>query len=463
MVPNEEEAYDGLGALLRRHYGASEPTNRFLEQLHAQLLSELAESHQPRVQRSPTMGQSVDTARPWNRITRWIGGLDARWRIALGGIGVAIVLGLLLVWAMSLTKPVSAMEKMAKSIHQAKSYKCVQIVRQTYGYGKPGEPHFSGSTYIVYWLAPGSARTETTYSNKWKGPGPEVTSIRPAGKPGIWINHRTKTYRRYPATLKAPYSSAFDDLEDLGRFSGKADRELGTKEVNGKKARGFQIEMEKMTAGDRGPRKNPAVAPGTKKTVAGDSPRTRLAEIWLDPDSNLPVLVRYTGMKLMLASSAEQEVRDIQWNIDLDPKLFDTTPPKGYTDVTPKLTLDEQVRQITEALKIWAEANAGHYPRSSGGPVYDEFCKIFSVASWRTAGVTKEKSAKAKKAIAGIDLILHIRAYSPEFAYNGKIGPKDKDKVLLRWRLDDGRYEVILGDLRAETVTAERLRALEGK
>ena len=30
-------------------------------------------------------------------------------------------------------------------------------------------------------------------------------------------------------------------------------------------------------------------------------------------------------------------------------------------------------------------------------------------------------------------------------------------------KLDDGRYEVIFGDLRSEAVTAERLRALEAK
>ena len=42
------------------------------------------------------------------------------------------------------------------------------------------------------------------------------------------------------------------------------------------------------------------------------------------------------------------------------------------------------------------------------------------------------------------------------------VGPGDKDKLLLRWKLDDGRYEVIFGDLRSETVTAKRLHALEG-
>ena len=52
---------------------------------------------------------------------------------------------------------------------------------------------------------------------------------------------------------------------------------------------------------------------------------------------------------------------------------------------------------------------------------------------------------------------------TPGVVYGNTVGPKDKGKVLLRWKLDDGRYEVIFGDLRAETVTAERLLALEGK
>ena len=64
----------------------------------------------------------------------------------------------------------------------------------------------------------------------------------------------------------------------------------------------------------------------------------------------------------------------------------------------------------------------------------------------------------------GFNEIAAIWEYNPDPVYNGKtVGAKDQDKVLLRWKLDDGRYEVLFGDLRAETVTAERLRGLEGK
>jgi hypothetical protein len=46
-------------------------------------------------------------------------------------------------------------------------------------------------------------------------------------------------------------------------------------------------------------------------------------------------------------------------------------------------------------------------------------------------------------------------------AYYGKtVGANDNDKVLLRWKLDDGKYQVVFGDLHAEIVTAERLVGL---
>ena len=55
-----------------------------------------------------------------------------------------------------------------------------------------------------------------------------------------------------------------------------------------------------------------------------------------------------------------------------------------------------------------------------------------------------------------------IQRTDPNLAYHGMtVGPGDKEKVLLCWKLNEGRYQVIFGDLRSETVTAERLRALE--
>ena len=425
MLPNEEEQFDDIRRLLQKSYSAPALSDQFTQRLGERLQTLL-----------PAASRTLETKRTRNRISHWIGELSMRQRIAaVGGVGIVAVLAMLLVWLGSFAQPLSAMEKMAENIRKAKSYKYTSIVQYTF-FSETGKPRVMPEDRdTVYWIAPGSARTEyTQHPEIWKGPGPEITEIRPAGKPGITINHQTKTYQRSPVPLKNAYSSVFDDLENLGKFSGKADRELDSKEINGKKARGFQIDMQKM---------DPRSKPG-------------LAEIWLDPSSNLPVLACFSDMKGMDYTSTQKDT-DIQWNIDLDPKLFDATPPEGYTDDTPKPpALEEQVRKIAEALKIYAEASNGHYLKTfiSSERATEDVCKMLGLKKWPD-GEEEGDAGKALKAFKGFDQIGLIQWYKPDFAYYGKtVGPKDKDKVLLHWKLDDGRYEVIFGDLRAETVTA---------
>jgi len=47
--------------------------------------------------------------------------------------------------------------------------------------------------------------------------------------------------------------------------------------------------------------------------------------------------------------------------------------------------------------------------------------------------------------------------------FGDKADLNDAESVLLQWKLPDGRYEVILGDLHKETVTAEELIALQAR
>jgi hypothetical protein len=269
------------------------------------------------------------------------------------------------------------------------------------------------------------------------------TAIRPAGKPTIRIDHRNKTFEREPVRRDETLST-FDDLEILGRFSAEADRELGKKTINGKMARGFEIDMQKMDSR--------RMAPGR-------------AEIWIDVESNLPVLVRYDGIRRR-EHVTTIEMKDIRWNIDLDPKLFDTTPPPGYVDATPQRTLPETVAQITKSLAIYSEASGGRYPPDkeiNSINMVDALCKMFGVEKF-SGEATEGNEGKVAESIDGFRRIEEIQMYNVEPAYHGRsVGPSDNDKVLLRWKLDDGKYQVIYGDLRSEAVTAERLRELEGK
>ena len=45
--------------------------------------------------------------------------------------------------------------------------------------------------------------------------------------------------------------------------------------------------------------------------------------------------------------------------------------------------------------------------------------------------------------------------------YGDKVGQRDFDKVLMRWRIGGDEYRVIYGDLRSEAVDSKRLAELE--
>jgi hypothetical protein len=235
-------------------------------------------------------------------------------------------------------------------------------------------------------------------------------------------------------------------VDKLGTYSGQADHLLGTKMIDGKTAKGFQIEARKI---------DPDVYSGP-------------IEIWIDAQTNLPVRIRYE----MRTSGVPATIRmtDFRWNVDLDPKLFDPAPPEGYAEnVPPVRPIDEQVKKITTSLKLYARYSGGHYPRVKmlyGDVTRDEFVKL-SGAPYPPRKEADFKDARVKDvhdAVPGFSTINTILRENTDAAYHGKtVGPNDKDKVLLRWKLDDGSYEVIYGDLRAEAVPAGRLRSLESR
>jgi hypothetical protein len=398
----------------------------------------------------PSVRKPSEPVKPRNRIARWIGGYTMRQKIAFVGLATTILVGLFLVSQGWETKPLSAMEKMAEAVHKVKSCKCTQIVQEPEWrkeFLKPGEPPpRMEAVWTVYWLEPTSVRQEhSTFPQKRKSPVPEHTEIHSLGKPGILINHEYKNYSRLqPLNIGFGYTGC-ETLENLAKFSDKANKELGTKEINGKKVHGFEIDLHSM------------LGTGTR-------------QIWIDTETNLPVLV-HDDTKWPDNSEHSLIIKDIEYNIDMDPKLFAITPPEGYTDVTPKpLSVDEQVRRITLAMEKYAKIFEGTYPATHGNLLKATFggvkAKLIPGESRRSIKpqVAKDADSIQLKVAIGFNEVSNILAHKPDPAYYGKtVTPKDTDKVLLRWKLDDGRYEVIFGDLRAETVTAERLRALEGK
>jgi len=413
-----------------------------------------------------------------NRIVQWMGGVSMRRRIVVGGVGLAAALGILLAWSLMTSRPLSAMETVAKNIREAKSLTAKYVVKCDVPLGVDlgtQRENFRECSLRVYCLASGEQRADAHLDGVLSG-----TQIFLPQRPGIDINHRKKTYVWVSAGSWGEESVRL--IEKLGNFSGQADRDLGSRQVGDVRAKGFQIAAKKLDL-----------------DVMPDVPAT--VDVWVDPQTELPVLVE-ASMGPGEGVKVKTLIEDFQWNGDLDPKLFQTEPPEGYADRTlapssdgkerpivvpedsPKghtkgmiavghASPEEQAEAISLGLKTYAELCGGSYPREarpSAKSALADMAKAAGIplpssADFRLRKEQVPAALAIKRAKRGFNWLdwFFLQGADAAAYYGNSVGPNDKHKVLVRWKLEDGRYEVIYGDLRAETVTAQRLRTLEGK
>jgi len=357
-------------------------------------------------------------------------------RTVAGGIGAAALIAIVaLAWTSNSTRQVSAMERMAENIRRAKSYQA-EVLFEVRPPESAAKPQRMSNRYL--WLAPSSYRIEAQESDFMPG-GHVTTDILFGDKPGIHIDHTAKSFSR---VARRGSASPLIELDKLGNYSGKADGELGTKQIDGRNVQGFAIDARKV---------DPATFEG------------RL-EIWLDRDTNLPAFVRYE-FELSLGARGNAEWRHITWNTELKPELFAAEAPAGYQEKKQAVpALAEQVQAVIDALRIYAELSGGHYPQM---PIYGDVMgvELFKLAGIKTLDNETLRSPKygsVLKAQRGFTVLGSILRDSPDATYHGKaVGPRDTNKVLVRWKMEDGFYQVIYGDLKSETVSGERLRGLE--
>jgi len=236
----------------------------------------------------------------WSLLFSWNGVLTMRQRIALGTAGAAVMLACCIVWLATVAAPIYGMDELPATIRSAKSYDYTMTMNIP---GEPGKaPAKAVMTGRFYWVAPGSYRIESRWGNDTTTQ--DQVMILPAGKPGIEIDRKLKRYVRQPARLG--HVSPLMMLDKLSTFSGHADHELGTRQVAGKTAKGFEIAARKI---------DPDAYSGS-------------LEIWVDSETHLPLLVGYE-MKGP-GNPGNLSLTDFHWNADLDQKLFDPTPPEGF-------------------------------------------------------------------------------------------------------------------------------------
>jgi len=368
----------------------------------------------------------INSAPPKTRVVPKLLRLIAGPRTWIGSMAAAaLILVLLLLWGAS--GRVSLVAQTVQALRGVRSYQC----RLTINYPSPEGKKRQTATVKLYWAKPGSLRIDTYKDGKLI----EVR-ILPKDKPGLEIDHRSETFSRLESQ-KGSLSSLLL-MDKLAGYSGQADRRLQERQLNHVGAPGFEIGQPKI---------DPDAGNGTVR-------------VWIDPQTKLPLRVE------VIEPSRTTIWDRFQWDLPAE-GWFTLEPPASYQDKTPAPADVERItKDIVTGLKTYAKYSGGKYP-----PVKMVFANVISEELKRNAGLpvrSPPKDARSSvyaeclRASAGFGWMNELQRQSSEAVYHGKtVGPKDKEKVLFRWKMNDGRFRVIFGDLGVKDVSKMRLKKLE--
>lgn len=219
--------------------------------------------------------------------------------------------------------------------------------------------------------------------------------------------------------------------------------ELGRKKIDGAVASGIEV-----------------VDPEPMKAVFDESS----VRLWVDVETNWPVRIEWEGVAKRGRVRVETVLDRFQWNPSLSADDFEFEIPDDYQLIGRMDAPRKDERSAIEGLREYAGFTGGRYP--SALSLATALHEVEDELGRRRGGgrLSKGDFGDLMKIQNACGLYVDLVEADKDAAYYGDVvGIRDFDRVLLRWRLDDGQYRVIYGDLRAETVSPERLAELEGR
>lgn len=260
--------------------------------------------------------------------------------------------------------------------------------------------------------------------------------VRPDEQTIHLLHHKNESYFTIGLTSRdarkmTDMTSARDMVEYFHSFEY---REIGTRDIDGIEASGIEVNDPAMWAG--------LYEEGSVR-------------LWVDASTHWPVLIEREFKSDEGKIAVRETMHDFQWNPSLSKEDFEFEVPEDY------VTLDfgkanEDEEGAIEGLRAYARLTSGRYPSD---PAFDT----------AASEIRKNQERLQKEGLWGSAVfkeILKTRNFSAFYAglvedgveveYHGaSVSALDYDKVLMRWKLEDGRWRVIYGDLRAATIEGE--------
>ena len=269
------------------------------------------------------------------------------WCYLAGGLGlVAVVAAVALTtWILAPASPASAMERLAKALDQVAtySYRLESVSVSTKGDGRTVRQVTTGrwrsdpvGLYAVMNIFE-RLGTNTPTPSEPKALV-ELEEAHQAGRRGILVDHLKKEYWWIDEELDAakignPLVAIYMVRQKRGRIL----RSLGTKEISGRTANGFEIKLGDQPAHELGP----VFAEGERGVKDARDAEIRQSkawewqdvdvEVWIDPTTDLPIEFHF----IRRGEDFETTYRfsELKWNVELPSNAFDVTRPGEYTEL----------------------------------------------------------------------------------------------------------------------------------
>ena len=229
--------------------------------------------------------------------------------------------------------------------------------------------------------------------------------------------------------------------------------DLGFSEIDGVKVQGFRSN-------------DPSYSGGMTDEIT--------MTFWVDINSWLPVRSEFS-MKMGENGQMQGTIYDFQWNIDAPADEFVPMIPDDYKEMANVKMPEMNEESAMKGLGFFAKLT-GNYPEKIDlMSLMREYGKIKDSATEaaiefkkqiKEAETEEEKSQMLMQQMApvqslGMFYAMLIQDKKDPAYYGDQVTPEDTDAVLMRWKLDNGKYKVIFGDLSTVEMEYEDLIKIE--
>jgi hypothetical protein len=192
-----------------------------------------------------------------------------------------------------------------------------------------------------------------------------------------------------------------------------------------------------------------------------------LGRIWVDVETRLPIRYDIEVLDKHGEITMEMTVSGFEWDIDVDPGDLTVQIPDDY-ELMADVQMSADEKGIVEGLSLFAEFAGGKYP--------SELNMMTVMQEFQSAMIAKLGGARDKldgpkeqevmQKLVNLQMAgafyttLASEGKDPAY-YGDKVTAEFPDAVLMRWKLEDGGYKIIFGNLTIGEATPEELEELE--